>query len=71
VAGSFSGGKEEAFDLRQAKSTEMAAKLHGVIPALTTPFDDQGEIDENKFLDQTAFMLRKGVHGICVGDCWI
>lgn len=45
----------------------MTTRLHGVIPALTTPFDDRGEIDEKKFRDQISFMLRKGVHGVCVG----
>ena len=39
----------------------------GVIPALTTPFDDKGEIDETKYRAQVQFMLRKGVHGVCFG----
>lgn len=40
-------------------------KLRGVIPAITTPFDAAGEIDESKFRKQIDFMLKKGVHGIC------
>jgi len=48
-------------------SSKMAAKLQGIIPALVTPFDQDGEIDEPAFRGQIRFMLRKGVHGICVG----
>lgn len=39
--------------------------LKGVIPAITTPFDAAGEIDETKFRRQIGFMLAKGVHGVC------
>ncbi len=39
--------------------------LGGVIPAITTPFDAAGEIDEGKFRRQIHFMLGKGVHGLC------
>ncbi len=42
------------------------SKLKGVIPAITTPFDGAGEIDEAKFRRQIGFMLKKGVHGLCV-----
>jgi 4-hydroxy-tetrahydrodipicolinate synthase len=42
-------------------------KLHGIIPALTTPFDKKGDIDEAKFRNQIRFMLGKGVHGLCFG----
>ncbi|MBL8589021.1 MAG: dihydrodipicolinate synthase family protein [Methylobacteriaceae bacterium] len=39
----------------------------GIIPALTTPFDARGEIVEKKYREQIAFMLKKGVHGVCFG----
>ena len=39
--------------------------LGGVIPAITTPFDAAGEIDDGKFRRQIHFMLGKGVHGLC------
>lgn len=42
------------------------SQLKGVIPALTTPFDAAGEIEEAKFRKQIHFMLGKGVHGLCV-----
>ena len=41
--------------------------LSGVIPALTTPFSETGEINEEKLRNQIDFMIGKGVHGICVG----
>ncbi len=44
----------------------MQTKLKGVIPALPTPFDADGEIDEAAFRAEVRFMLGKGVHGICV-----
>jgi 4-hydroxy-tetrahydrodipicolinate synthase len=42
-------------------------QFKGVIPALTTPFDGNGQIDEAKYRAQVQFMLRKGVHGVCFG----
>ncbi|TMV85518.1 dihydrodipicolinate synthase family protein, partial [Thioclava sp. BHET1] len=36
-------------------------------PALVTPFDAQGEIDETLFRAHTRFMLNKNVHGVCLG----
>lgn len=42
------------------------SNLKGVIPALTTPFDAAGDIDEAKFRKQIEFMLNKRVHGVCV-----
>ena len=44
----------------------MKTKLKGVIPALVTPFDADGEIDEAAFRAKVRFMLGKGVHGVCV-----
>ena len=45
----------------------MSSTLHGIIPPMTTPFTEQGEIDERLFRQQVRFFLRKGVHGVCVG----
>jgi 4-hydroxy-tetrahydrodipicolinate synthase len=45
----------------------VAAELTGIIPALVTPFDEAGEIDEAAFRGQIRFMLAKKVQGICVG----
>lgn len=41
--------------------------LTGVIPPTTTPFDESGKIDLDIFRKQIQFMVREGVHGICVG----
>jgi 4-hydroxy-tetrahydrodipicolinate synthase len=49
----------------QAENT--MSRLTGIIPALTTPFDQSGEIDEKRFRAQIDFMIGKGVHGVCVG----
>jgi 4-hydroxy-tetrahydrodipicolinate synthase len=37
------------------------------MPALVTPFDADGEIDEAAFRAEVRFMLGKRVHGVCVG----
>lgn len=39
-------------------------KIHGVIPALVTPFTDNGELDTEALRRLTAFVLDAGVHGI-------
>lgn len=45
----------------------MIAELKGIIPALVTPFDADGEIDEKLFRTHTRFILDKKVHGVCLG----
>ncbi|MGC9447977.1 dihydrodipicolinate synthase family protein [Cereibacter johrii] len=45
----------------------MTAELKGIIPALVTPFDAGGEIDEKLFRSHTRFILDKKVHGVCLG----
>lgn len=45
----------------------MKTNLKGIIPALVTPFDGTGEIDEKKCRAQIHFLLKKGVHGVCFG----
>ena len=41
----------------------------GVIPALVTPFDKDGAIDEGAFRLNIASMIAQGCHGILVGGC--
>lgn len=38
--------------------------LRGVIPAIVTPFHDDGELDRDGLKRLTGFLLDKGVHGI-------
>ena len=45
----------------------MSTRITGIVPPLTTPFDQDGEIDEKAFRRQVRFLLDKGVHGVCVG----
>jgi 4-hydroxy-tetrahydrodipicolinate synthase len=47
--------------------SKVLGKITGVIPPLTTPFDQDGEVDEKAFRRQVKFLLKKGVHGLCVG----
>jgi 4-hydroxy-tetrahydrodipicolinate synthase len=51
----------------QNEEDSVQAKLTGIIPPMTTPFDTDGEIDEKAFRAQVRFFLGKGVHGVCVG----
>lgn len=41
----------------------------GVIPALVTPFDADGAIDEDAFRRNIALMIGHGVDGVLVGGC--
>lgn len=41
--------------------------LQGIIPPIVTPFADDETIDEAAFRENVRFMLKKGVHGICIG----
>lgn len=45
----------------------MSTELVGIIPPIVTPFTAEGEIDEAAFRGVIRFMLKKQVHGICVG----
>lgn len=45
----------------------MATELMGIIPALVTPFDAEGDINEKLFREHIQFMLNKQVHGVCLG----
>jgi len=41
-------------------------KFHGVVPAMATPFREDGRIDERRVRDLIEWYLRAGVHGISV-----
>ena len=41
--------------------------LSGVIPPITTPFDDQGEIKYESIKTQVDWLVDSGVSGIAVG----
>ncbi|MCA0240830.1 MAG: dihydrodipicolinate synthase family protein [Proteobacteria bacterium] len=45
----------------------MSQDLIGIIPPVVTPFTASGEVDEQAFRGVVRFMLKKQVHGICVG----
>src|SRR5687768_1396792 len=39
-------------------------RFPGIIPAVTTPFDDRGEVDASALAANVRFLLDAGVHGI-------
>jgi 4-hydroxy-tetrahydrodipicolinate synthase len=45
----------------------MHTDLIGIIPPIVTPFTANGDVDEEAFRGVVRFMLKKKVHGICVG----
>ena len=45
----------------------MKHELKGIIPPLVTPFDDDEMLDEAALRENVRFMLKKNVHGICLG----
>ena len=45
----------------------MSQTLQGIIPPLVTPFKDDETMDEPALRENERFMLRKKVHGICLG----
>lgn len=45
----------------------MHTDLTGIIPPIVTPFTADGEVDEQAFRGVVRFMIKKKVHGICVG----
>lgn len=45
----------------------MHTDLTGIIPPIVTPFTANGEVDEQAFRGVVRFMVKKKVHGICVG----
>lgn len=45
----------------------MSQHLKGIIPPMTTAFDENGEIDEAAVRAQVGWMADQGVHGLAVG----
>jgi 4-hydroxy-tetrahydrodipicolinate synthase len=45
----------------------MAEQLFGIIPPMTTPFDEAGELDEAAVRAQVRWLLEAGVHGLAAG----
>ena len=45
----------------------MISWLRGVIPAVITPFDEAGRIDEPKLRAEIEFHIRAGVSALCAG----
>ena len=45
----------------------MSQDLIGIIPPIVTPFTESGDVDEQAFRGVVRFMVKKKVHGICVG----
>lgn len=43
-----------------------AAALHGIVPALITPLDDSGQVDEWSVQSLVEFQVDAGVHGLLV-----
>ena len=41
-------------------------QIRGIIPPVTTPFDDQGALDEAALAQQCRWLLEQGVHGVTV-----
>jgi 4-hydroxy-tetrahydrodipicolinate synthase len=42
-------------------------RIRGVIPAVTTPFHEDGSLDQEVFQKEMQFMVEAGAHGVCVG----
>ena len=45
----------------------MTRKIHGIIPAILTPLDGNGEPDLNLLTKQTEYLASSGAHGFFVG----
>lgn len=44
----------------------MPLDLHGIIPPVVTPFDDEERVDEAAVRTEIRYQLDTGVHGVCV-----
>jgi 4-hydroxy-tetrahydrodipicolinate synthase len=42
-------------------------RIHGIIPAMVTPFDASGRVELDLLRRETDFLSKTGVHGLCVG----
>ena len=45
----------------------MIEQIKGIIPPMTTPFHENGSIDEDTFSADVDYLLQAGVHGLAVG----
>ena len=45
----------------------MAGELRGIIPPMTTPFDESGSLDEGAIRAQVRWLLEAGVPGLAAG----
>lgn len=45
----------------------MTERIMGIVPPMTTPFDEGGNIDEKAFCADVDYLLEAGVHGLAVG----
>jgi 4-hydroxy-tetrahydrodipicolinate synthase len=45
----------------------MTAKLHGVLPPMTTPFNVDGDIEIQAVRQQVRFLIAQGAHGLVPG----
>jgi len=41
--------------------------LHGIIPPMTTPFDENEDIDRDAVRSQVDWLIGAGAHAICFG----
>ena len=41
--------------------------VHGIVPAMVTPFDASGRVDLDLLRRETGFLSKTGIHGLCVG----
>ncbi|MGH8431538.1 MAG: dihydrodipicolinate synthase family protein, partial [Solimonas sp.] len=51
------------------KMDRNSVKWQGPMPAIVTPFDDSGAIDEALLHENIDLLLAKGATGIVVGGC--
>ena len=47
--------------------TTFGHSLHGILPPMTTPFDERGAVVESAIREQVEFLLEAGAHGIVAG----
>ncbi|MEM7024080.1 MAG: dihydrodipicolinate synthase family protein [Pseudomonadota bacterium] len=45
----------------------MMARMFGIIPPMSTPFDAEGELDEKAVRAQVRWLIDQGVHGLAAG----
>ncbi len=58
--------REEGTELIEPGAPIPAGSLHGIIPALITPLDADGRVDEASVHSLTEFQIESGVHALFV-----